>query len=94
MGLVIEEISKSPNLELKVFFFDKTLPRDICCVFPCKLSFCDMSDVTNVECEPVSNNALVLIDFDPFETMTGIIRKYVLGEMVSLWDISILLMTT
>ena len=53
-----------------------------------------MSDVTNVECEPVSNNALVLIDFDPFETMTGIIRKYVLGEMVSLWDISILLMTT
>ena len=84
MGLVIEEISKSTNLELKVSLFDKTLQRDICCVFPCKLSFCDMSDVTNVESEPVSNNALVLIDFDPFETITGIICKYVLGEMVSL----------
>ena len=40
-----------------------------------------MSDVTNAESEPVSNNALVLMDFDPFETMTGIICKYVLGEM-------------
>ena len=56
-------ISKSTNLELKVSLFDKTLQRGICCVFPCKLSFCDMSDVTNVEPEPVSNNALVLIDF-------------------------------
>ena len=46
-----------------------------------------MSDVTNVESEPVSNNALVLTDFDAFETMTGIICKYVLGEMVSLWGI-------
>ena len=84
MGLVIEEISKSTDLELKVSLFDKTLQRDISCVFPCKLSFYDIPDITNVKSEPVSNNVLVLIDFNPFETMNGIICKYVLGEMVSL----------
>ena len=74
---MIEEIPESTNLELQVSSFDKTLQRDICCVFHCKLSFCDMSDVTNVESESVSNNALVLIDFEPFETMTRIICKSV-----------------
>ena len=66
VGLDIEEISESTNLELKVSLFHKTLQRDICCVFPCKLSFCDMSDVTNLESEPVSNNALFLMDFNQF----------------------------
>ena len=94
MGLVGEEISESTNLELKVSSFDKTkrliislfyqtkIPLtliNICCVFPCKMSFCDISDVTNVESEPASNNALVLMDLDPFEKMTGIICKCVLG---------------
>ena len=55
--------------------------------FPYKLSFCDISDVTNVESEPVCNIAFVLMDFDPFETTTGIIGKYVLDEMVSKWDV-------
>ena len=52
-----------------------------------------MADVTNVESEPVSNNALVQMDFDSFETMTGIICKYVLGEMVLEWDVWILFLT-
>ena len=85
MGLDGEVFSKSTNLELKVSLFDKTLQRDICCVFNCKLSFCDISDVTNVESEPASNNALVLMDLDQFEKMTGIICKYALGEMVWEW---------
>ena len=34
------------------------------------MSFCDISDVTNVESEPASNSALVLMDLDPFEKMT------------------------
>ena len=45
-----------------------------------------MTDVTNVESEPVSNNALVQMDFDSFETMTEIICKFVLGEMALEWD--------
>ena len=39
------------------------------------------------ESEPVSYNALVLMDFDPFETMTGIICKYVLSEIISEWGV-------
>ena len=87
MGLDEEDTSKSTNLELKVFLFDKILQRDIYCVFPCKLSFCNMSDVRNVDSEPVYNDALVLTDFDPFETMTGIICKYMLGEAILGWDV-------
>ena len=90
VGLDIEVISKSTDLELKVSLFDKTLKRDICCVFSYKLSFCNMSDVTNVKSEPVSNIALVQMDFHPFETMTEIICKYVLGEIVLEWDVWIL----
>ena len=62
-----EEISKSTNIELKVSSFDKTLQRDIYSDFPCKLSFCDMSDVTDVESDSLSNNALVVVDFDPIK---------------------------
>ena len=43
------------------------------------MSFCDISDVTNVESEPASNNALLLMDLDQLEKMTGIICKCVLG---------------
>ena len=85
MGLDGQEILKSTNLELKVSLFDKALQIGICCVFPCQLSLCDISDVTNVESELVCNNALVLMDFDPFETMTWIICRYVLGEMILEW---------
>ena len=46
-----------------------------------------MSDVTNVKSEPVSNIALVQMDFHPFETMTEIICKYVLGDIVLEWDV-------
>lgn len=45
-----------------------------------------MSDVTNIESEPVSNNDLVLMDFKPFETLTEIIYKHVLGEMIYVFD--------
>ena len=63
------------------------------CVFPCKLNFYDILDVRNVESELVSDSALVLLDFDPIETMTGIIFKFVLDEMVSEWEVSMLLLT-
>ena len=87
VGLDILGILKSTNLDLKVSLFDKILERDICCAFPCKLSFCDVSDVTNVEPELVLNIVLFLMDFDSFQTITVIICKYVLGEMVSGWNV-------
>lgn len=46
-----------------------------------------MLDVTKVKSELVSCNKLVLMDFDLFETMTGVTCKYVLGEMVSEWNV-------
>ena len=87
MGLDMEKISKSTSLKIKVSLFDKTSEQDICHVFHCKLSFCDMSDATKVKSELVSCNTLVLMDFDLFETMTGVTCKYVLGEMVSEWNV-------
>lgn len=46
-----------------------------------------MPDAIDADCEPVPNKALVLMNFDPFETMTELICKYVLGEMFAEWDV-------
>ena len=39
-----------------------------------------MFNITNIKSEPVPNNALVLMDFESFKTITEVILKYISSD--------------